>query len=272
MKRKARVPADRKEIIICANGCTDRTVEIVKALQREHPEIKLIEIKEKSKAKAWKKIVESVNPRSKIIFFTDADVIIHHKALERLWKAFRQNPRLSLVGGFAIPAVVREAKDERMRRINEEYRRRVLKEKPGHLSGALYGIKVEHAREVAKRMPDNTLIEDRFIQLVTPRERYKKVFEAKVYFKPPQEWRDFVRERTRIAKGHRQLQRLGLEPKQSTWEEFKNKVRRSKGMPLKAKIHGALAWITAQVRTRMPVREPWPKNVSSKIGKRKPKA
>jgi len=267
-----RVPADRKEIIICANGCTDRTVEIVKALQTKHPEIKLIEIKRKSKVKAWKKIVESVNPKAKIIFFVDADVIVHHKAIERLWNAFRQNPKLYLVGGFAIPAVVRGTKDERMRRINEEYRKRVLREKPGHLSGALYGIKVEHAREVAKRMPDNILIEDRFIQLVTPRERYKKVFEAKVYFKPPQEMRDYLRERMRIAKGHRQLQKLGLEPRQSLWEEFKNKVRRSKGVPLKVKIYGALAWLSAKAKIGMPIREPWPKNVSSKIGKRRPKA
>jgi cellulose synthase/poly-beta-1,6-N-acetylglucosamine synthase-like glycosyltransferase len=267
-----KVPTDRKEIIICANGCTDRTVDIVRALQREHPEIKLIEIKEKSKVKAWKRIVKSVNPKAKIIFFTDADVIVHHKALERIWNAFRQEPKLYLVGGFAIPAVVEGTKDERMRRINEEYRKRVLEEKPGHLSGALYGINVEHAREIAKRMPDNILIEDRFIQLVTPRERYKKVFEAKVYFKPPQEMRDYLRERTRIAKGHRQLQKLGLEPRQSLWEEFKSKVRRSKGAPLKVKIYGVLAWVSAKIRTMMPAHDPWPKNVSSKIGGRKPKA
>ncbi|MEM4662663.1 MAG: glycosyltransferase family 2 protein [Candidatus Diapherotrites archaeon] len=267
------VPNDKREIIICANGCTDNTAKVVREIAEQHPEVRLIEIEQKSKALAWKHIVNSSNQKAPVLFFVDADVIVHHKALERIWNAFSKRPKLLLVGGFAIPFGINEAKEPIMKEINAAYRKRVLQNKPGHLSGALYGINRNHAIEISKKMPNDILVEDAYIQLVTPKERYLKVFDAKVYFKPPLTMKDYVRQQRRFEAGHRQLVKLGLAKKKSLLSELKNKIRRSRGLPLRTKISLGYNWLKSKLYTKMPGQELWPKNVSSKLHRfRKPKA
>ncbi|MFH1588164.1 MAG: glycosyltransferase [Candidatus Diapherotrites archaeon] len=59
----------RREIIVCANGCTDRTAEIVREIQKEHLEIKLIEIpKKKEKILHGKKLSKHLIQKQKIYF------------------------------------------------------------------------------------------------------------------------------------------------------------------------------------------------------------
>ncbi|MEM4598905.1 MAG: glycosyltransferase family 2 protein, partial [Candidatus Diapherotrites archaeon] len=258
-------PPQMREIIICANGCTDNTASIVRQLSKEHPEIKLIEIKEKSKALAWKKIVHSSSPHASEIFFVDADVIVHHRALERIRDAFRKRPQLMLVGGFAIPFGANEAKDPRMREINAAYRKRTLQNKPGHLSGALYGINRSHALEIAKKMPNNILVEDAYIQAVTPKERYAKVFSAKVYFKPPLTMHDYEMQLRRFEAGRKQLIELGLAKKKSLAAELMAKIKRSRGLPLRTRVATGYRWLKTKASARIQREDFWPKNVSSKL-------
>ncbi|MCX8189828.1 MAG: glycosyltransferase [Candidatus Diapherotrites archaeon] len=260
---------DRREIIICANGCTDNTAAIVKKISKEHPEIKLIEISEKSKALAWKRIVHSSSPAASKIFFVDADVVVHHHALERIAAAFKEKPWILLVGGFAVPFGVRETKDQRMRQINEAYRKRVLKNKPKHLSGALYGINRNHALEIAKKMPDNILIEDAYIQAVTPKEQYMKVFSAKVYFKPPLSIKDYENQMRRFEAGKMQLSALGLIGRRSFLAELRAKIATSRGLPLKTRISAGYRWAKTRVSARIRRGDFWPKNVSSKLHRSK---
>jgi|GEM_PF-2236678 len=266
------MPAGQKEIIVCANGCTDKTPEIVRAIMKEHPEVKLIEISQKSKVAAWKRIVNASNPKAPVLFFVDADVIVHHKALERLWNAFRENPSLYLVGGFAIPFGASESKGRFMKGLNKEYRARVLANKPGHLSGALYGISRTHALELSKKMPDNLLVEDRYIQLMTPKERYAKVFDAKVYFKPPLTIKDFLKQQRRFERGRRQLVEMGIEKRAPAIESVKSKVEKAKGLPLSSKVKYSLLHFGSRIYSKMPAFDFWPKNVSSKLKRHRPRA
>lgn len=62
------------EIVVLANGCTDRTVDRTKLLAKKHALVKIIEIDEGDKCNAWNSYVyELATDEDKVHFFTDGD-------------------------------------------------------------------------------------------------------------------------------------------------------------------------------------------------------
>ncbi len=260
-------PAGHREIIVCANGCTDKTVEKVRELQAIHPEIKLVEMKEKSKALAWNRIVKESNPKTPVIFFTDADVVMHRRALEKIWQRFSKNPKLELVGGSPFPVNINESKDTRVRARN-----RAIKEgisRSSHLSGALYGIKRSTALSI--KMPAGLLTEDLYLKLIVPAKHYAREPEARVFYKPAQTKRDIVLQRRRIELGRKQLRKMGL---LSGKESLVRRARKLKGLPLKQKIARVYFFGVGKLQALNPKNtfqnpsKAWKKINSSKIPKK----
>ena len=254
------MPAERREIIVCANGCTDRTAEIVRGMHREHPEIRLLGINEQSKALAWNRIVRESNPEAEVVFFTDADVVLHRRALEKIWNRFRQEPRLELVGGRAVPININESKDPKVRArnlaIKETYKR------SPHLSGSLYGIKRNTAKKI--EMPPNLLTEDLYLRLITPDDRFAKEFGARVFYKPPTTQRDIIIQSKRISRGQEQLIKMGrLSKKESIFQ----RARKLKGLPFRQKIARIYFFGLGKLtKLAPPYRNPkWKKITTSKI-------
>lgn len=189
----------RREIIICANACSDNTAEVVRKLQESIPEIKLLESPIKSKNRAWEMIVKESNPRAKNLFFADADVLIARDAFEKLDTALGMNHGKFIAGGRIIPTW----NYVRQRGVYESdyahFMRALHASKMQGLQGAFYAIR----RNIARRttMPQNAQIgDDYFLQA-----KYGKhliiVPEARAVFRPPAQHELFnVRVRSTVSK------------------------------------------------------------------------
>jgi len=154
----------KREIVICANGCTDNSVEIIKQIQTKHPEIKLIESPVKSKNAAWNLVVFAVNPQAENLFFADADVLIKRKSFDILENALRKNHGLQIVGGQVIPTVANiKAKDFYSRDVAAFSK--ILRDAGAKtLMGGFYAIRTSAARGL--KMPeDPRIMDDQFLAL-----------------------------------------------------------------------------------------------------------
>ncbi|MEM0360318.1 MAG: glycosyltransferase family 2 protein [Candidatus Diapherotrites archaeon] len=258
------MPPERREIIVLANGCTDRTAEIAREMQRKNPEIKVIETPKKSKAAAWNIIVRESNPNAEILLFTDADVVLHRRALEKIWTRFKQNRELELVGGMAVPINVSASKNPQVRERNIALRESA--ERATNLAGCIYGIKRKTALGI--KMPENLLTEDLYLRLLVPDARFAKEKSAKAFFKPPETVRDIMRQERRYRLGLKQLVQMGLLPQgESIW----TKAKKLRGLPLRQKLARIYFYGIGRIKDFNPktIFEPqWSKVKSSKIPKR----
>ena len=68
---------NRFEIYVMANGCTDRTEEIVRGYAAKHPEVNLVSIALGDKCNAWNVFIHEIAPTCcpdrEIYFFMDGD-------------------------------------------------------------------------------------------------------------------------------------------------------------------------------------------------------
>lgn len=87
----------RCEIVVVANGCTDRTVEIASELfltqSHKHPEApvfsaRVMNVAERGKISSWNRFVHAFSARdSKFLFLMDADILIRSR--DTLWNMLR---------------------------------------------------------------------------------------------------------------------------------------------------------------------------------------
>jgi len=173
----------RREIIVCANACTDNTVEVVRNLQRSYPEIKLIESPVKSKNQAWEAIVKRSNPRAENLFFADADVLIAGDAFDRLDEALRANKSKVIAGASIIPSWNYTRKKDTYERDYSAFIKTLQAFDLQGLRGALYAIRRSAAQKT--RMPANAQIADDYFLQAKYIKEFIIVPSAKVVFRPP---------------------------------------------------------------------------------------
>ena len=90
-----------EEMIVIASGCTDRTVEIVKAYQRQDKRIKLIEQKTRQgKTAADNLFIKAA--KTKILVLIGADTLPKKDCLENLVSPFK-DPKIGVTGARMIP-------------------------------------------------------------------------------------------------------------------------------------------------------------------------
>ncbi len=82
---------------VLANGCTDKTTEIVRAYKKNNEFIELIELNCADKANAWNYFIHEVPIKAAIYFFHDADTQVFPDALEQLYNCLRRNPNVNAV-------------------------------------------------------------------------------------------------------------------------------------------------------------------------------
>ena len=97
-------PQQALEIYVMANGCTDRTEELVRAYSRRRPAVQLVSIKLGDKCNAWNVFIHEtaakVCPGRETYFFTCGDVRIVPGSLNALQRALWQD---SYANGAAAP-------------------------------------------------------------------------------------------------------------------------------------------------------------------------
>lgn len=88
-------PADKLEVTIGSDNCTDRTEEIIRSVAFNHPNLKLISFKNRTgKVRIINQLAEAA--QYPILIITDANVIFDKDTLYNLVKHFK-NPEIALV-------------------------------------------------------------------------------------------------------------------------------------------------------------------------------
>lgn len=89
-------PGRTFEVFVMANGCTDRTEDIVRAYARKRPEVRLVSIALGDKCNAWNVFIHdtvpAMCPGREVYFFTCGDVKIVPGSLSALARALQSNP------------------------------------------------------------------------------------------------------------------------------------------------------------------------------------
>ncbi len=221
----------RREIIVCANACTDKTVDIVRGLQRENPEIKLIETPVKGKNNAWGIIVRNSNPHARNIFFSDADVLVDPRSYSELDRALNTHPEIDIASGISIPTAAFIKKRGQYDEDVVQMWRAVAKKGTRGVCTALYGIR----RSVALKtqLPTHPqIVDDGFLNFHF-RGRIMVVPHARVVFRFPSR-EDLRLGRIRSTVSKRWLRR---DPLFRAFEEDRNgKSRLVKILALSAKL------------------------------------
>lgn len=119
-----------KSLTIIANGCTDSTVDILKALQEEnqYKKLQVISLTIGDKCNAWNEYVHNLHTDSDVHFFTDADVEFTQQAFPQMFDTLLPDPKAQAIAGIPFSG-----------RNKEHYRKMVIKYKC--LFGNCYGVK-----------------------------------------------------------------------------------------------------------------------------------
>jgi len=271
-----KTPAGLKEVIVCCNGCTDSTAEIVRQILVEHPdgEIKLLETK-KGKPNAWNETVKVADKRARIIYFADADVILQKNALEELRTVFRRDD-YDLVGARPRPVPMRGVS---LSKLVADYRSNNFKRRNwrGSVAGALYGVSRKFAESI--HIPESVIQDDVFLEYSAKKVGYAP--DAKVFFFPPRTLRGILQQQTRWVAGRKQLKEMGVRaPKKTFAEKGRSLLKRLgslKGHSLRENIGRAVlhaARMAAKIPARRMLKEAkrnprgWSSVRSSKIPRR----
>ena len=140
-------------IHVLANGCNDKTAEIVSQISRAHPQIRLHIIELGDKANAWNYYVHGVGESASIHCFIDGDVEIQPGAIRALSDALKASPGSRAATGAPVSGRHRESWLQAL-------------EMHGGLAGNLYALSsdfIERIRLIELRIPVGTIGEDGFV-------------------------------------------------------------------------------------------------------------
>lgn len=90
------------EIIIAVNGSTDRTLELARSYEKEHSNIKVLDIKQANKKLAMNSALDIA--KNRYVVFCDADSFLDSNALRRVKKKLQKN-KYAIIGAIRRPLV-----------------------------------------------------------------------------------------------------------------------------------------------------------------------
>ena len=146
--------ADRDlRITVLANGCSDRTVEVVHSVAQRHRGVAVAEIEMGDKANAWNLYVHEVSGDAECYFFMDGDVRMRPSALTSLSQALARDPAANAAA--ALPASGRDL---------GSFRQALVRERG--LAGNLYALSarfVDRIRHRQIRLPIGLIGDDSLV-------------------------------------------------------------------------------------------------------------
>lgn len=98
---------NERELIVCVNGVKnnrDKTLVAVKRLNKVIPQLKVITLRESGQNIAINQIARKSNPKSRSIFFCDADVLVKQRTIERVIDTLKVRNNIKFAGAMVTPA------------------------------------------------------------------------------------------------------------------------------------------------------------------------
>jgi hypothetical protein len=146
------------EILVLANGCTDRTVavarELFERMDREHPwadgfTARVIDIPEAGRNNAWNRFVHEFSAvEAQFIALMDADIVFHHRdTIYSLMATMEQRPHVSATSGRQCKNLIfkeRKTLWERISIATSDMTGTI----EGRISGQLYCMRANIARNL----------------------------------------------------------------------------------------------------------------------------
>lgn len=167
-------PADRLEILVAANGCTDRTCDIVREF--DDPRVRLIALEKPGKMEAVNEAVRQAT--GELLVFTDADFMLDAHTLRLMARKFA-DPEVGGVSGARKPGVIRKGDatgEGEGLYVKWDKLQKVLESRIWSLStadGLLYAIR----RELYVPLTDPSRGDDMTISPQVPLRGYRMIFE-----------------------------------------------------------------------------------------------
>ena len=189
-----------KEIIVVASGCTDRTEDIVREFGKKVPRIRLLnQASREGKASAINLFLTHAS--GDILILESADTAPEEGALDRLIAPF-EDPEMGMTGARPIPV---NRKDNFIGFTVHlmwtlHHKIALLTPKMGELVAF---------RNFVRSIPHDTAVDEASIEAIVREAgfRLRYVPEAVVKNKGPETVGDFIKQRRRIAAGHKNLTR-----------------------------------------------------------------
>jgi biofilm PGA synthesis N-glycosyltransferase PgaC len=198
LMRQELVHARLKEIFVVASGCTDRTEVIVRDFMKQDPRIHLItESQRKGKASAINLFLSVAS--GDICALESADTVPEAAALDRLVTPFAL-PGVGMTGGRPVPVNPRSTFIGYAVNLLWSLHHAISLMAPK--LGELIAF-----RNFIRKIPEDTAVDEASIEALVKNAGYqlRYVPEAVVRNKGPKSIREFIRQRRRIAAGHKQL-------------------------------------------------------------------
>jgi len=185
-----------KEIFVVASGCTDRTEEIVRDYSKKDGRINLL-VQEDREGKASAINLFLSRAQGEVIVLESADTIPEANAIENLVTPFL-DPTVGMTGGHPVP--VNNPDNFLGFAVN-------LLWKLHHrisLNHPKMGELIAFSKNIVKEIPPDTAVDEASTEAIITRGGYRLRYieDAMVYNKGPENIKDFLKQRRRIAAGH----------------------------------------------------------------------
>ena len=192
------------KIVICVNGCSDRTEDVVKEIAEEIPDrIDLLSIREKGKTKAINETIKYLDntllPHYEIpyVIFLDADCnFLGNDNLINFVEQFDWNIDLCAVGADCLPDVAFNYRKDMIAHLYRAIHGFSRAIRINTISGMCYGIRLSILRII--HFPDFQFAEDMFIA-ARVNGRFLKKDNVRIVYKTPKYFTDEIKRRTRQA-------------------------------------------------------------------------
>ena len=190
------------KVVVVANGCSDRTEDIVAFLEKQYPgKVVLLSMKEKGKTKALNRSINYFNELSDTglqipyVVFLDADCEFNSReALANYVNRFEQNPQLCAIGADCLPDVCFNGRKDIVAEIYRAVYGLGKSVKMNSISGMCYGIRFDVLKLID--FPEFQFAEDMFVSARLNGWFYKDRG-IQVVFKTPSDLRNEIKRRTR---------------------------------------------------------------------------
>jgi cellulose synthase/poly-beta-1,6-N-acetylglucosamine synthase-like glycosyltransferase len=188
------------EIIVVSSGSTDRTAGVVGAHAAKDRRIRLL-VQEKREGKASAVNLFLSHAAGDLIILQSADTLPVPGAVEKLLQCFH-DPGAGMAGARPVP--VNEGKGLVPFAVRKMWRLHHLISLETPKVGEMVAF-----RPVVKQIPADTAVDEACLEAMIHRKGYRICYapDAVVRNRGPENIRDFLRQRRRIAAGHRHLAR-----------------------------------------------------------------